>query len=159
MAMVSPMLKSACCLPALCAAILVLGGCAAPSSVPTPSKADLPDDQASLQKSLGIAVHGLHVSAHGYILDLRYRVIDPVKAAVLLEPGNKVQLLDARRGATLGIPESPVIGPMRQTSRNHVIYRDRDYFVLFANPGSAVKPGDMVRLAVDGRALARLRVE
>jgi hypothetical protein len=138
----------------LAAAALALAGCAAPAPVPVePTSAD------GLGQSLGIAVHGLHLSAHGYILDLRYRVTDPAKAALLLDSKKKVQLLDARRGAALGVPESPVIGPMRQTSRNHVLYRDRDYFVLFVNPGRAVQAGETVQLAVDGKTLARLRVE
>ena len=112
-----------------------------------------------VQDTLGIAVHGLRLSAHGNMLDLRYRVTDPAKAAVLLDPKKKVQLLDTRHNAALGVPESPVIGPMRQTARNHVLYQDRDYFVLFVNPGHAVQAGDTVQLAVDGRPLARLQVE
>jgi hypothetical protein len=77
----------------------------------------------------------------------------------LLESKSRVQLLDPRRGAALGVPESPVIGPMRQTARNHVLYRDRDYFVLFANPAHAVQAGETVVLAVDGKPMARLRVD
>jgi len=157
--MANPIAKTAAhCLPLACAALLVLGGCAAPPSPPAPA-AGAADDQAGLRQALGISVHSLHLSAHGYILDLRYRVTDPDKAMVLLEPKNKVQLLDERHGAALGIPESPVIGPMRQTSRNHVVYRDRDYFVLFANPARVVQSGETVRLAVDGKVLARLRVD
>lgn len=132
-----------------------LAGCATPPAVVPLAAAGDP----ALGDSLGIAVHGLHLSAHGYILDLRYRVTDPAKAAVLLDSKRKVQLLDPRRGAALGIPESPVIGPMRQTARNHVLYQDRDYFVLFVNPGHAVQAGETVQLAVDGRPLARLTVE
>ena len=132
----------------------VLAGCSTPPPAVPPTAND-----PALGESLGIAVHGLHLSAHGYILDLRYRVTDPAKAAVLLDSKRKVQLLDPRRGAALGIPESPVIGPMRQTARNHVLYQDRDYFVLFVNPGHAVRAGETVQLAVDGRPLARLTVE
>jgi hypothetical protein len=47
---------------------------------------------------------------------------------------------------------------MRQTSRNHVVYTDRDYFILFVNPGRAVQPGDTLQLAVDGRRLGELTV-
>lgn len=133
----------------------VLAGCSTPPPAIAPGTANDP----ALGDSLGIAVHGLHLSAHGYILDLRYRVTDPAKAAVLLDSKRKVQLLDPRRGAALGIPESPVIGPMRQTARNHVLYQDRDYFVLFVNPGHAVRAGETVQLAIDGRPLARLTVE
>jgi hypothetical protein len=107
----------------------------------------------------GIEVHGLHLSAHGYILDLRYRVRDKAMAAALLDPKKRVYLVDDARHARLGVPESPVIGGMRQTSRNRAVYTDRDYFILFVNPARAVRVGDRVQLAVDGREIARLTVQ
>ena len=107
----------------------------------------------------GIEVHGLHLSAHGYILDLRYRVRDKAKAAALLDPKKRVYLVDDARNARLGVPESPVIGGMRQTARNQAVYTDRDYFILFVNPARAVRAGDRVQLAVDGREIARLIVQ
>lgn len=107
----------------------------------------------------GIRLDGLRLSAHGYLLDLRYRVLDPARAAPLLDARKKVQLIDGARNAKLGVPESPVIGGMRQTSRNHVIYTDRDYFVLFVNPGRAVRSGETLDLAVDGVKIAQVTVE
>ncbi|MDB5936130.1 MAG: hypothetical protein JWQ01_3474 [Massilia sp.] len=121
---------------------LVAGGCAAPPAADS-----------------GVDIRGLHLSAHGTILDLRYRVRDKDKAAALLDSKKKVYLVDQARNARLGVPESPVIGGMRQTSRNHVVYTDRDYFILFVNPGRAVRAGDRVQLAVDGRNIAELTVQ
>jgi hypothetical protein len=136
---------------------LALTACAV--ATPPLGREPAPDSAAQVGDTLGISVRGLHLSAHGHLLDLRYRVTDPAKAVAMLESKRKVQLIDVARGARLGIPESPVIGPMRQTARNHVLYRDRDYFVLFVNPGRAVRAGELVQLAVDGQALAVLRVE
>lgn len=113
---------------------------------------------ASPEAVFGIRVDGLHLSAHGYLLDLRYRVLDPDKAAVLLDARNKVYLLDDAHDAKLGVPQSPIVGGMRQTSRNHVIYTDRDYFILFVNPGRAVKAGDTLKLAVGEAKTAELMV-
>ncbi|MDD5364932.1 MAG: hypothetical protein PHR30_06290 [Gallionellaceae bacterium] len=107
----------------------------------------------------GIRVDSLHLSAHGYILDLRYRVLDKEKAAPLLDAHKKVYLVDDAHGAKLGVPESPIIGGMRQTSRNHVIYTDRDYFILFVNPGRAVRVGDTLKLAIDDTRIAELKVQ
>jgi hypothetical protein len=114
---------------------------------------------AQAEARFGIRISGLHLSAHGYILDLRYRVLDKGRAAPLLDSKSKVYLVDAAHGAKLGVPESPVIGGMRQTSRNHVIYTDRDYFVLFVNPGKTVHSGDALTLAVDDTTVAGLVVE
>lgn len=107
----------------------------------------------------GIEIQGLHLSAHGYILDMRYRVRDKGRAAALLDAKKRVYLVDDARQARLGVPESPVIGGMRQTARNHVVYTDRDYFILFVNPGRAVRVGDRLALAVDGQKIARLTVQ
>jgi hypothetical protein len=141
--------------PGRIAAVALLAsmtGCAGPAApVRGHSAVELPDQ--------GIVVRALRLSAHGYILDLRYRVTDAQKAARLLDGHNKVELLDQARGAQLGVAESPVIGAMRQTSRNHTVYTDRDYFVLFTNPGRAVRAGDTVRLAVNGQVVAPLTVD
>jgi hypothetical protein len=131
------------------AAVAATAGCAAPANR---------NSQQQEAGCCGIVVQGLHLSAHGYMLDLRYRVTDPGKAAPLLDAHKKVQLLDDVRQARLGVPASPVIGAMRQTSRNHVVYTDRDYFILFVNPGRAVKAGDTLQLAVDGQRIASLTV-
>jgi len=136
-----------------------LAGCAGPPIAPASRPVASTAPAASAQEVYGIRVDGLHLSAHGYILDLRYRVLDPQKAAPLLDAKSKVYLVDAARNATLGVPESPVIGGMRQTSRNRVIYTDRDYFILFVNPGRAVRAGDTLRLAVDGAGIAELSVQ
>jgi hypothetical protein len=158
-------------LAALLAASLVqLPGCASkpvstaasePTSTAMKPVGDRPvsTDAASPEAVYGIRVDGLHLSAHGYILDLRYRVLDADKAAVLLDAKQKVYLLDAAHSAKLGVPESPIIGGMRQTSRNHVIYTDRDYFILFVNPGRAVRVGDTLKLAVGDTKIAELTVQ
>ena len=160
-----------CMAAALLAATLVhLSGCA---SEPTSGRMKLADDAqhvpaiglpaasspVSPEAVYGIRVDGLHLSAHGYLLDLRYRVLDADKAALLLDTRKKVYLLDDSHGAKLGVPESPIIGGMRQTSRNHVIYTDRDYFILFVNPGRVVKAGDTLKLAVGDTKVAELKVQ
>jgi hypothetical protein len=148
---------------ALLAVALPLGGCASyqktgmsVADAPTPATASL---SAEAEAKLGIQVKGLHLSAHGYVLDLRYRVVDKELAAPLLDRKKTVRLFDEGHGAKLGVPESPVIGAMRQTSRNYVIYTDRDYFILFVNPGRAVRVGDVVKLAVDDVTVAALTVQ
>lgn len=134
------------------AAPMLVVGCASPARTGVPGA-------SSAEAAYGIRVDGLHLSAHGYILDLRYRVVDPAKAAPLLDAKRKVVLIDVARQAKLGVPESPVIGGMRQTSRNRVVYTDRDYFILFVNPGRAVRAGDRLQLAVDGASIAELSVQ
>ena len=146
----------------LAAIFTYLSGCA---SEPTkavmkpPDEGPVPSVAASPGAAYGIRVDGLHLSAHGYILDLRYRVLDTEKAAPLLDAKTKVYLVDDAHGAKLGVPRSPIIGGMRQTSRNYVIYTDRDYFILFVNPGRVVQAGDTLKLAVGDTKVAELKVQ
>lgn len=128
----------------LLAATLALTGCAS-----SPRSTSAADAEAALQLAeaqYGIRIEGLQLSAAGSMLDFRYRVVDPVKAAPILDPKLQPYLLDEARGAKLGVPVSPVLGRIRQTSRNNTIHTDRTYFVMFGNPGKAVHSGDKVTL-------------
>lgn len=140
------------------AAALLAAGCSTPPEVAL-NQEHGSTQAASLEASYGIRVDGLRLSAHGYILDFRYRVLNPENAAPILDAKKTVYLVDEARGAKLGVPQSPVIGGMRQTSRNRVVYTDRDYFILFVNPGRAVRTGDKLKLAVDGVKIAELTVQ
>lgn len=127
-------------LAALLAALL-LGACAAPAPAP---EAAAP--AATVEAVYGITVDGLRLSAAGAMLDFRYRVVDAQKAAPLLDGRFKPYLVDEARGAKLGVPDTPVLGRIRQTSRNGKIMTDRTYFIMFGNPGKAVQSGDKVTL-------------
>jgi hypothetical protein len=127
----------------LCAASQ-LGGCAsAPPAAAAQVAQAAPD---AVEATYGIHVEGLRLTAAGSMLDLRYRVLDPVKAAPLLNGKIQPYLLDEARSAKLGVPDTPVLGRIRQTSRNNVIHTDRTYFVMFGNPGKALHSGDKVSL-------------
>ena len=73
----------------------------------------------------------------------------------------KVQpyLLDETRGAKLGVPDTPVLGRIRQTSRNNNIVENRTYFVMFGNPGKAVQSGDRVSLLLGDIKITDLTVQ
>ncbi len=122
---------------------LVLGACATPapeSSAPAPAAVPMVEDV------YGITVDGLRLTAAGSMLDFRYRVVDAQKAAPILDGRFKPYLVDEARNAKLGVPDTPVLGRIRQTSRNGKIMTDRTYFIMFGNPGKAVQSGDKVTL-------------
>jgi len=128
----------------LLAVALALVGCA--SSQRSTGAAEAEAGLQVAEEQYGIRIQGLQLSAAGSMLDFRYRVVDPVKAAPILDPKLQPYLLDEARGAKLGVPDTPVLGRIRQTARNHVIHTDRTYFVMFGNPGKAVRSGDKVTL-------------
>jgi hypothetical protein len=148
--------------------VLQLMGCStttplAETSAPVGSPFGIPvpatDAEVSGPVVHGIRVQALHLSAAGSMLDFRYRVVDPVAAAPLLNGKVKVYLLDEARGAKLGVPASPVLGNVRQTARNNRIATDHTYFIMFGNPGKAVRSGDKVTLLVGDARFVDVQVQ
>lgn len=111
------------------------------------------------ETKLGIRMEGLRLSAAGYMLDFRYRVTDPVKAAPLLDKKVRPYLLDEESGAQLAVPDTPKLGQLRTTGRNKVIHDDRDYFILFANPGRLVQAGSKMTLVMGDLRIGNITVE
>lgn len=109
-------------------------------------------------ESLGIRASGVHLSAAGNILDFRYRVVDAAKAAPLFDRKIRPYLLDESSGAAFGVPESPKVGQLRTTRRNSAAAEERDYHILFANPGQVLQAGQKVSLVIGDMKLENLQV-
>lgn len=107
----------------------------------------------------GVQLKGVRISANGYIVDLRYRVLDPAKAQPLLDRKVRPVLVDEATGDRFYVPVPPIVGALRQTSRNKVIHTDRDYFMLFANPDRKLQAGSKVALYVGDQRFGDLLVE
>lgn len=139
-------------------ATLQLSGCAShpdrQSAVPA---ALVSQTDKSAAERLGIEVTAMGLSAAGYMIDLRYRVLDPEKAAPLLSRKIRPHLVDETSGAVLAVPNSPKLGAIRQTDARPKI--GREYFVLFANPGRLLQPGARVSLVMGDTKLENLTVQ
>lgn len=110
-----------------------------------PDLAAGPAEQADARQGLGIRVTALRLSAGGFMLDLRYRVVDPERAKLLLDRRVPAYLVDEASGAKLGVPTTAKLGKLRQGTLTN-IQTDRDYGMLFGNPGRFLKPGASVTL-------------
>lgn len=148
---------------AICCGI-ALGGCAARPDYVSDTLAvqgarPVRDDAA--ESGLGIRPEGLRLSAAGDMLDFRYRVIDPAKAAPLLDGKIRPYLLDEASGAQLGIPDT---GKPEQSDASDATGKDnvasgRNFFILFANSGRIVQAGSRMTLVIGDRRIANLTVE
>lgn len=112
---------------------------------------------ATPEQLLGIEVEAVRWSAGGLMLDFRYRVVDPQKSLPMLDRSVKPYLIDEASGARFGIPSSPKIGPMRQTTPRPDA--DRVYWLLFGNPGRYVKRGNRVTVVFGDIRLEHLIVQ
>jgi hypothetical protein len=99
---------------------------------------------AVLESEHGLRVTRVAVTGNGGLVDLRFTVLDPVKARPLLEgAGHELRLVVEKGGAAL---EAPHHGAMR----NVRIAQDAACFVLFPNARGAVRPGGRVAVEFGG---------
>lgn len=151
-------IKSLVCVGAL-GGILLLTGCAAAPGARSADLTAAQPDPVLLEATYGIRVEGLRLSSAGSMLDFRYRVLNAEKAAPLLNGKLQPYLWDETRGAKLGVPDAPVLGRIRQTSRNNNIRLNRTYFIMFGNPGKALQSGDRVTLLLEQEKVTTLTVQ
>lgn len=136
---------------------LLAAGCAGAGKQPLAEPTATAGPQEA-EEQLGIKVEAVRWSADGYMLDFRYRVVDPEKALqTIMDRSIKPYLIDEASGAKFLIPSSPKVGPMRQTTRRPEA--GRIYWQLFANPAKYVKPGSQVTIVVGDYRLEHLVVE
>ena len=137
----------------LALAMVGLGGGCASCHPPAVTTAPTP----ALQKKWGIEVTSLRLSGNGHLIDFRYRVLDPVKAATVGDPRNTPHLVDQATGIRMNVPNTPKIGPLRQSSTQ--LEAGKIYFILFANAGQRVKSGSKVTVEIGGFRGENLMVE
>jgi hypothetical protein len=113
-------------------------------------------DKAALAARWGIEIQGLYLTAAGYMLDFRYRVLDPEKAAPLFERRFKPVLTDERTGAVMAVPVPPKTGALRSSNAPQA---GRTYFMFFANPGKFVARHSRVTVTIGEFSVGGLSVK
>jgi len=104
----------------------------------------------------GIEIEGLRLTSANYMLDLRYRILDPAKAGKVLNAKSKPYLIVEGNGSKLLVPNAAKVGPLQQT-RGKLI-PGRSYFMFFVNPGQMVKSGEQVTLVVGDMVAKHIKI-
>lgn len=112
--------------------------------------------QAAIEDQWGIKVLRISLTAEGQMLDFRYRVLDEEKAKPLFSRQYKPYLVDEATGAKFLVPESPKVGALRTTREPKP---DRNYFIIFVNPGRYIKKGNKVTVVIGDFKAEHLVVE
>jgi hypothetical protein len=126
----------------LACSALILAACATPPGV-APVTVAMP----GVHDALGVKVEAVRLSAAGYMIDVRYRVLDVDKARPLFDRKARPLLLEEGTGAQLAVPNAPKLGQLRTTSVRNV-KADRTYSMVFANPGRYVERGKQMSLVI-----------
>lgn len=115
--------------------------------------------QQALEETWGIRVEGLLLSSAGYMLDFRYRVVAPEKAVRIMDRKLKPYLINERTGQASIVPSPPKIGALRQTLETGLPPAGKVAFIFFANPGRALKSGELATLVIGDCRIEHVRVQ
>ena len=118
---------------------------AIPSAAPSSSAVWHARFSERYKRIWGVDIGGVRSVSSGYMLRLNYRVLDPDKAKPLFDKKSKPYLIDEKSGARLAVPAMENIGELRQTAAP---VGDRQYFIIFGNPGKLVQPGNRVSIVI-----------
>ena len=133
------------------------GGQAASAYQPEQATSDLTQPPPDLEDQWGIRVVSLRRTAAGHMLDFRFRVIDPEKAAALLRRQDNAVLIDQASGKKLAVPRMPKVGALRPSAVKPEA--GRIYFILFNNTGDLVQSGNKVTIGIGDFKAEHLAVE
>lgn len=111
----------------------------------------------TLRENWGIEIASLRMSAGGQLLDFRYKVVDPDKAAPLAKAEWKPYLLDQTTGKRLKVPSMPKLGSLRQTAVK--LTPGLIYYIIFSNRMQEVKSGSKVTIVVGDCRIENLTVQ
>ncbi|GAB6906393.1 putative transmembrane protein [Desulfosarcina cetonica] len=133
-------------------ALATLAGAVAPA----PKKNTHARIPASLSEKWGIDITGIHMSAHNYMVDFRYRVLDADKAMALFDRQTKPYLIDQTSGKVLAVPNTAKLGPLRNSNQPQ---EGKIYWMFFGNRGGLIDTGSKVTVVIGDFRAENLVVE
>ena len=115
-----------------------------------------PREKTFMKRQWGVEVLFVRETAAGYMLEFRYKVLDPEKAKPLFDRQTKPVLVHESSGARFVVPTPPKTGALRNSNPP---LADHTYWMFFANPGNYVKSGDLVTIEIGAFVAKGLVVE
>jgi hypothetical protein len=116
-----------------------------------PSVPKAPADEATVKQiadKWGIELLSLHLTAAGYMIDFRFKVLDLEKAKIFFDHRIKPHLKVEKSNAKLPIPMAAKVGAFRATNRGKNIKANKTYYMVFGNPDAHVKSGEKVTMVI-----------
>ena len=108
------------------------------------------------KRNWGVDIIGVRLVSSGMMLAFRYRVLDADKAKPLFDKAAKPYLVDEATGTRLAVPAMENVGELRQSA---MLGTDRNYFMIFGNPGRLVKSGNRVTVVIGDFQIDNLIVD
>ncbi len=111
---------------------------------------------AGLAEQWGVEVSSIRLTAHGHMIDYRYRVLDADKALALFERQIKPNLIHQETQKVLAVPDTAKVGPLRNSNTPQ---EGKIYWMFFGNAAHLVKKGDKVTVVIGDFRVEDLVVE
>jgi hypothetical protein len=126
------------------------------ANVKNKSDVSIKESVSSPEQRWGILPLSIQLTAAGQLVDCRFLVVDPNKAAALMKQGNKTYLVGQASG--IKIPASRTkASPLNQTGTKPIA--GKVYPILFVNTGGVIKAGSKITLVIGEFRLENIVVE
>jgi hypothetical protein len=112
------------------------------SAAPAPRH---PRENTFMKRQWGVEVLFVRQTSAGYMLEFRYKVLDPELAMPLFKRQTKPVLIHAETGAKFIVPTPAKTGALRNSNAP---LEGHTYWMFFANPGKFVDQGDLVSVEI-----------
>lgn len=110
----------------------------------SPLRADL--KTVDMGKDWGVEPVHARVTANGYMIEFRYKIVDPEKALILSDRKDFPYMISLKSRAKLSVPYFPTVGYVK--SNRSFLHKGRNYSALFSNENKHMKRGDKVKIQV-----------
>jgi len=109
---------------------------------PPPLDRDLTSlPQSAFEEATGVRVTLVAVTGQGGLIDLRYQVIDPDKAAIVHDPEKPPTIVDEATGQTFD-------KLWMQHGHSGELDPGATYYLILVNPNGGIKSGDLVSILI-----------
>lgn len=108
--------------------------------------------RVAFEEKTGLHIVRVAVIAGGGMIDLRYQVIDPDKAAIVHDTVNPPRVMDQSTGKVFQIP-------LMDHAHRKALRPGGTYFTILMNSAGAIKPGSRVTVMVGEERLENVIVE
>ena len=113
--------------------------------------------QVDLLQDWGIEPVHIRVTAAGYMIEFRYKVLDSEKALILSDRKDFPYLLAQKSKAKLSVPFGATVGFLKSNRR--FLKEGKNYIAMFSNEGQHLLPGDQVKVQVRNQVSPTLVLE
>jgi len=112
-----------------------------------------------MRDAWGVEPIHLRVTAAGYMIEFRYKILDVEKALILSSRKREdfpyLQSLKSR--AKLSVPYGSTVGFLKSNRRFHK--KGKNYIAMFSNEGQHLLPGDKVKVQIRDQLSQELTVQ